>query len=256
MPADKCKLPVYLSHDPSIWFKAVEAAFLTHKVVKSSERASLVVSALPEEQLQAVAYLLGDEEDTQVYEEIKAALIEMDGPSLQESMERFLALPVLRPGERPSSIRRQLCSWVSEDQVESSLVRALFISKMPADLKKLLLNQENLSLRHLAAHADKLQRTSGLSSPPGSVFCVETLEDPICPSEAAGETVNAVRGPRQQHRRFKTQPTPPSPLEMKAGILSPAGVCHFHTRFGKAARSCVSGCKWNQGNAAGAGGSL
>ena len=49
-------------------------------MVKPSECASLVVSALPEEQLQAVAYLLGDEEDKQVYEEIKAALIEMDGP--------------------------------------------------------------------------------------------------------------------------------------------------------------------------------
>ena len=63
-----------------------------------------------------------------------------------------------------------------------------------------------------------------------------------------------IRKPPDSTPRFaQRRPDPSSspPLEVKEGVVYPSGLCHFHTRFKDAARSCVRGCRW-QGNAPGA----
>ena len=258
MPADKCKIPTYLAHDPVTWFRACEACFLTHKVTKSSEKAALVLAALPEEQLQNVAYLLVDAEDSTSYEDIKDTLVQIDGPSFQEAVERFLALPLLRPGERPSSYLRHLCGWLPEDLVESPFTRALFLSKMPGDLKRLLLSQEQLSLRQLAVHGDRLSRAGGPSSAP-KIFHINTSELENLPVSSVESpptpSVNAVRSSPRSRARRQSQPqkaSRPVQLDLKPGVLGPDGVCFFHAKYGQQARSCVSGCA-KQKNGGGAG---
>ena len=258
MPADKCKIPIYLAHDPVTWFRACEACFLTHKVTKSPEKAALVLAALPEEQLQSVAYLLVDSDDSTSYEDIKEALVQIDGPLFQESVERFLTLPLLRPGERPSSYLRHLCGWLPEDLVESPYTRALFLSKMPGDLKRLLLSQEQLSLRQLAVHGDRLSRAGGPSSAP-KVFHINTNELADLPGNSTESSpaplVCAVRSsPRSRARRQSQQQKASRPvqLDLKPGVLGPNGLCFFHAKFGQQARSCVNGCA-KQKNGGGAG---
>ena len=57
MPANKCKLPTYITHNPLVWFKAVEANLNMHKVVDPGIQAALVVAALLEKQLESIAPL-------------------------------------------------------------------------------------------------------------------------------------------------------------------------------------------------------
>ena len=48
MLSEKCKLPAYVPHDPLLWFRAVEANFQIHKVLRELDWASLVIAALLE----------------------------------------------------------------------------------------------------------------------------------------------------------------------------------------------------------------
>ena len=148
MPLDKCCLPAYLDHDPVIWFRAVEANFVIHKVLKPEEKAALVVAALPEKQLKSVKHHLDVPEET--YAAVKAKLISLDSPTLQESWEHALNLPVLQPGKWPSDVHWNLVSWLPDDKVDCPIVRATFLMKMPTDLKKMLLAYPKMSLEELA----------------------------------------------------------------------------------------------------------
>ena len=220
--ASKCKLPAYTAHDPLLWFRAVDAAFLIYKVVKPELKAAHVVAALPEKQLQAVGHLLADLSAAGLYDALRQRLLQVDGPTFQTSLERCLAIPVIRGGERPTDVLRQLVSWLDKDMAEHAFMRALFLTKMPADVKKILLGRSDLGLHDLAVFADSIQAVGSTSSPP--VFQVPaTSEDPVC----------VVR-----------KSSTPSPSSSQGG----AGPCWYHANHGANAKKCKQGCTWISGN--------
>ena len=141
----------------------MEANFNIHKVLREVDRASLVIAALPERQLQTVGDLL-DVPPSDLYTAIKGRLLTVDAPSFQDSWERCLLLPLLRPGEKPSDIHRLLTSWLTGHDPEDPFLRATFLSKMPGDLKKMLLARPDCTLAQLAAFADTIH--SCVSKPP------------------------------------------------------------------------------------------
>ena len=217
--ASKCKLPAYTAHDPLLWFRAVDAAFLIYKVVKPELRAAHVVAALPEKQLQAVGHLLADLTADGLYDALRQRLLEVDGPTFQTSMERCLAIPVIRAGERPTDVLRQLVSWLDKDLAEHVFMRALFLTKMPADVKKILLGRSDLGLHALAVFADSIQAVGSTTSSP--VFQVPAAsEEPVC----------VVKKPSPS----PTQGTP--------------GPCWYHANHGANAKKCKQGCTWMSGN--------
>ena len=213
--ASKCKLPAYTAHDPLLWFRAVDAAFLIYKVVKPELRAAHVVAALPEKQLQAVGHLLADLNADSLYDALRQRLLEVDGPTFQTSMERCLAIPVIRGGERPTDVLRQLVSWLDKDLAEHPFMRAIFLTKMPADVKKILLGRSDLGLHDLAVFADSIQAVGSACSPP--VFQVASASDePVCVVRKA------------------SAPSPPSA----------PGPCWYHANHGANAKKCKPGCTW------------
>ena len=119
--------------------------------------------------------MLNKEEESTFYTVIKAVLISLDGPSFQESVEKFLELPNLQNGEKLSSYLQHLCSWMPNDSIKPTLMFAVFLSKMTVALKKLLLTQENLSLQKLAAYGNHLERVSGSHSLSCRVICVQPV---------------------------------------------------------------------------------
>ena len=230
MPVEKCKLPAYLPSDPLLWFRAVEANFTVHKVLKDEERSALVIAALPEKQLQSVGHLLSLSSDA--YIALKKRLLEVDGPSFQDSWERCLALPVLSAGERPTDIYRQLVSWLEkEEMVESAFLRATFLTKMPPDLKRMLLAKPDMSLSALVVFADSIHSATSTRASPA----VYQLSSDSPDAHPRPEPVCALnKPPRVRQPPARAAQPPPSDGRL----------CWYHASFGVQARSCKPGCAW------------
>ena len=156
MPVDKCKVPAYVASDPLAWFRAVEACFHIHSIRRDSDKAALVITALPAKQLQQVSSIISATTSDQ-YATLKRRLISTDAPSFQDNWERCMTLPPLRPGDKPSDLYAALTSWLQDDQdPDNPWVRATFIAKMPEDLRIMLLAYPDYSLAKLSTFADSL----------------------------------------------------------------------------------------------------
>ena len=80
-----------------------------------------------------------------------------------------MSLPSLSSGQRPSDIHRQMTSWLDTSDVEllnSEFLRALFLMKMPPDLKRMLLAHPKKKCDVLAVFADSLWISGGLRAFP------------------------------------------------------------------------------------------
>ena len=166
MPVDKCKLPAYVASDPLTWFRAVEACFHIHSIRRDSDKAALIIAALPAKQLQQVSSIVSATTSDQ-YGTLKRRLISTDAPSFQDNWEKCMAIPPLRPGDKPSDLYTALTSWLRDDQdPDNPWVKATFISKMPEDLRIMLLAYPDYSLARLSTFADSLSLSTKRRSSP------------------------------------------------------------------------------------------
>ena len=231
MPVDKCKIPAYVASDPLTWFRAVEACFHIHSIRRDSDKAALIIAALPAKQLQQVSSIISATTSDQ-YAALKRRLISTDAPSFQDNWERCMALPHLRPGDKPSDLYAALTSWLTDIQdPDNPWVRATFISKMPEDVRMMLLAYPNCTLEQLSTFADSLSASLSAkrrTSPPVFSMAVDTDGGEATPSPVLTTPpppVLAVRAPRQDSRTPQV-----------------STLCWFHQRFGDKARSCKPGC--------------
>ena len=218
MPVDKCKLPAYVPHDPLTWFRTVDACFHIHSIRRDEDKAALVVAALPAKQLQQVSTLLSTTCSDR-YAALRRNLIAKDAPSFQDNWERCVALPPLRPGDRPSDMYTTLTSWLTDSQdPDNPWVRATFISKMPDDLRMMLLAYPNCNLEQLATFADTLSVSlSGKRRMSPQVFSMAVDLDR---GDDSPPPVLAVRPPRQPSQPSPWQSNQPSPALKKRGLIN------------------------------------
>ena len=226
MPIDKCKLPAYVASDPLTWFRAVEACFQIHQVRKDTDRAALLIAALPAKQLQQVSAILAVTTSDQ-YESLKRRLISTDAPSFQENWEKCMSLPPLRPGDKPSDLYSALTSWLKDDQdPDNPWVKATFISKLPEELRIMLLAHPEYSLEKMSTFADTLALGAKRRSSPQVFSMVVDQDLDVSPSTSP--------------------PSPPPVLGVRATKQDknppPSSLCWFHQRFGDKAKSCKPGC--------------
>ena len=217
MPIDKCKLPAYVASDPLTWFRAVEACFQIHSIRRDQDRAALLIAALPAKQLQQVSAILAVTSSDQ-YGALKRRLISTDAPSFQENWEKCMAIPPLRPGDKPSDLYSALTSWLKDDQdPDNPWVKATFISKLPDDLRIMLLAHPDYSLEKLSAFADTLALGAKRRTSP-QVFSMAVDQDL---GDASPSTVLPSPPPVLGVRATKQDKTPPPPLS--AGFIKDLG---------------------------------
>jgi len=130
---------------------------------------------------------------------------------------------------------------------------ALFLQRLPKEIRVLLTHEDHSDLRRLAAHADRLVAYSGKQ---GGTICASATEEPL------SDVVAAVGGKRQHQKKGKQQPppVPPRPQSSQNSQQKPpkettpsslarqsSGLCFYHWAYGDKAHSCKEPCSW-QGN--------
>jgi hypothetical protein len=225
------RLPDFWASDPNMWFAQAEAAFRRAGVTASIVRYDYVLMKLPEDVLRSVRDLVQAVTDDTVdaYEQLKYRLLSSYGMSKWQLAGRIIDYAVA-PDARPSSLLDGMLSLLPTGEQPGVIFMALFLKKLPQDVRDHLCSRNFDSVRDMAIFADQMWDARG------------SLAYPMV---AAIGSKSPERGRRRSKSpgRGKRRQTPGG---------SAGGLCYYHATYAERAHKCRPPCSW-AGNAPAAG---
>lgn len=252
------RLPPFWTKNPRSWFCQVEAQFHLRRISTQLSRYYHVVSHLPIELVDELDDVLSLPPPEDAYDNLKATILRRTSESEGSRLRQLLTTEELGD-RRPTQLlhrMRQLIGGRSLD-THDSLLRELFIQRLPPGMRMILASAAEMSLDKLAEMADKIAEhsvpaiSSLASAPPAPQ--VSSLEAKI---EELTAAIHALQSPEHDRWRSPHRLTPARRSSSQARSprrnRSPSstrqdGICWYHQRFGEEARNCQSPCHW-QGN--------
>jgi len=239
------KLPEYWPHAPELWFCRAELRFSTSGIVQEQEKFAYVADALNYESLSLVKDILLNPPAFQPYRALKARLLLATQLTPVQMAEKLMRAADLGD-RRPSQLLAALLENCPPGEENTSLFRASFLMRLPADIRGHLDGLEDGDLKILAAKADRHWATR--APPKGQVFAVSAAKES---EEMEEEPVAAVRPPFQKKKEGQ-----PGRADgggrydggQKKGNTDWSGVvqltlCKKHQRFGNNCRKCSDPAK-------------
>lgn len=250
------KLPCFWPADPALWFAQVEAQFATRRITSQQTKFHHVIAALnPTEAAEVRDIILSPPAD-QPFDRLKLELVRRTTLSEQKRLQQLLTAEDL--GDRkPSQLLRGMRQLLGEkaSTVDDSLLRQLFLQRLPANVCMVLAGAGDMTLDDLAALADRVMEVASPS--------ISAIDSSVQAFPAANEVKNLVsftefRALRDEVQRIaqalatleKPRPRRPRSFSRPRGSSrapESTGVCWYHHRFGDNATKCVPPCA-QQGN--------
>lgn len=204
------KLPDFWDGNPQFWFRQAESQFVISKITTEVTKFHYVVRSLNHTTVSRVSPQVDNPRAGHEYEDLKAALLKAYGKSRRERAAMLANMGGLG-SRRPSHLLSDMRMLLGTEPADHMLFEHHFLANLPDDIR-ITLSQLEGTIDVLAAAADKMWQEKLLSQP---VI-----------------TVAAVSGNQPTAKPAK------SPF------------CHFHRKFGKAARKCEGECSFpKSGNA-------
>ena len=216
--ATAVKLPSFWQGNPEVWFRQVESVFTTRNpaVITQQTKFEYVIQALDNNTAERVQNIILDPPENP-YDAIKAALIKAFGRTQVEKDQELLNLNGLGD-KKPSELLQHMKNLNADP---NTLFKALFLTQLPPDVRRILATSSKTDIDELATEADRITEVARLTQ------------------DVQVNAAGASRGPPQQSQRG---PRPMSKIP---------GLCKYHSTFGNKARKCEPPCKF--GNALGNG---
>ncbi len=151
------RLPPFWPANPRIWFVQVEAQLSRRGITTSRTKYEEIVCALPTEYATEIQDLLLDPPDDEPYEKLKHQLIARIADSERQKLRQLLTAEEL--GDRkPSQLLRKMQLLLGEKakMIDSSLLRELFLQRLPANVQMILASADSMTLDKLAEMADPI----------------------------------------------------------------------------------------------------
>ena len=164
----KVRLPPFWSHNPRVWFTQAESAFNTCHVREERMMFDLVVACLGEETLMQVQSVVEvPEQLARPYHVLKTRLLEVYQPDVWEQASRILHFREL--GDmKPSQLMDQMLALHPRDEQPGTLFKAVFLDRMPADLRAHVQGfAAQQGCRELAAACDVVWHARNTKGRPG-----------------------------------------------------------------------------------------
>ena len=232
------RLPEFWVADPEFWFLQADAVFDTSAVTRSLTKYNHCLARMPAEvaaTLRELARRVAAGLVIDPYLELKNKLLGSYQKSPWQLAFELLDAPNLGD-RRPSVLMDSMLALLPPGEVPSLLFLAMFLRRLPADMRDQLAAQNIRDPAAMAAAANLIYdaRPQGFSG----VSAVSTARHGRSPSPREGRQ----RRPAQ-NRSSRRQQTP--------GAVG-SGLCRLHEQWGVDARRCVQPCSWS-GNAPAAG---
>jgi hypothetical protein len=250
------KLPEFWPHALAMWFARAECRFEMLGMESERQRFCCVADALPYETLRLVADLVATPPEDSPYSTLKERLLLAHAMSATQRAEKLFSMPLLG-GRRPSDLLAVMYEYCPAGEEKSQLFKALFLTRLPPEIRVLLEPEEFADLKQLATRADQLWLTLAARQFAATATATATVQPDTLVSEEDADTVAAVAGKRQRFQRRKQKPADaPGPSSAAAAAGSAAGgsskqsvalsICWKHARFGSKAYSCADAgtCQW------------
>lgn len=258
--AVRLRLPQFWPSDPLLWFAQVEAQFATAKITGQLTKFHHIIAVLSPEIATVVRDLILAPPPQNPYDTLKAELVRRASISEQRRLQQLLTSEEL--GDRtPSQMLRRLQQLLGDSPTtfDPSLLKELFLQRLPANVRMVLAPTANISIDALAQLADRVAEVASpnismvASSSHKSATDASThdvpqstaMEDMRQQINRLALQVNAlVTGAESRSRHESRSPSrrrssnPPS----RAGS-PPPGICWYHWKFGSKAQKCRAPCR-------------
>lgn len=157
--AMKCHLPPFWRQDPLVWFAQVEAEFRSAHIVASSRKFNKIISSLPPDVAMEIRDVIFNPPINSPYEFAKAEIIKRTTQSEKKRLQQLLSTEVLGD-QSPSQLLRKLLQLLAGAAIDESILREIFLNRLPSEVQKILVSSKNTSLQDLADMADQVLEIS------------------------------------------------------------------------------------------------
>jgi len=235
------KLPLFWKTSPKMWFNQAEAQFAIKNITVSLTKYYHVIARIPEDvalKVQNVINHISTTASDTPYEDLKKRMLAAYTPGPMEMLDLLIHHPTLGD-RRPSDMMDEMLALLPKDEKPGMLFNALFLGRLPPEVKSALVSVKFETQLDLAAEADK--HWDALKSKTIASAMFHHHEVPVV---AAAPSSPSVRGssPRRDRRRDRT------PGRASDGSTQ----CFYHRQFGADARRCNQPCSYS-GNSQGGG---
>jgi hypothetical protein len=225
------KLPDFWLTDPEMWFTQAESVFRRAGIKSSLTKYDYAMQKLPCEVLQSVRELArrvrtGAVDDP--YEELEEKLTASYQKSPWQCTFELLDMPDLG-NRRPSVMMDNMLALLPEDVPPNRLFLALFLRRLPADIRDHLVTQDLKTPAEMAAAANRLFD----ARPQGASVAAVSASDRRGRRDFSPSSQNRRRSPSRNRRR---------PIPARSSDNN--GLCFYHDSFGKRAVKCQPPCSW------------
>ena len=207
-PRAPLKLPVFWADAPVAWFAAVEAQFELRQVTSQKEKFCHITAALDKLSLKKIVHLVVTPDPLSPYTKLKEALLASHELTDFQRVELLLAVEPLG-GRKPSELLADMWELCPNNQHNSIFFAALFLQRLPKEIRVMLTHEDHSDLHRLAAHADRLVAFGGRQDIVAATVEQPQQEEIVAAIQHRGKQQNKNRGKAQQ----KTKPPllPPRP---------------------------------------------
>ena len=225
------QLPTFDKAEPRAWFRIADANFAIRKVTDSHTKYYYVLSKLDSVKLRELSTFLDRPLGADPYKDIRHTLCRTFEPPLQAKIDAFLATNDAGD-EHPAEFGLELQRLLARASLEDVMKR-VFLRSMKPVVVTAITGSVAADYETVVAAADRAWMASSASASPTAPATVSAISGPS-PPRGGGRNSRGGRGDRHRGTR-------------PAGQIEAVQLCHFHQKFGDAARKCAQGCsRWNE----------
>ena len=231
------RLPDFWVEDPTVWFLQVDAKFRRAQITRSRTKYEYVMPLLPPKvltQCRDIIIAASGDAELEPFERLRERLVGSYTPSKWQLAHQIIHHPDIGD-RRPSQLMASMLALLPAGEQPNILFQALYLERLPEDMRKALGTIKFETCRDMAAHGDLIWDAAMEHS---------QVVAAVQPSPA-GRSGSPVRGRPDRRDRDRRSSTP--------GPSKRGGLCRYHQRWGADAHRCVPPCAWS-GNVPAAGG--
>ncbi|XP_022198462.2 uncharacterized protein LOC111055518 [Nilaparvata lugens] len=259
------RIPPFWPADPELWFAQIENQFTLANITSDDTKFSYVAGNLDSKYAAEVRDILTRPPTTMKYEKLKTELIQRLSASQDQKTRQLLEHEEV--GDRkPTQFLRHLRA-LAGTVVPDSVLKPLWLSRLPASTQAILATQQNSDFDALAVLADAVLEANPRPSISETAVATNSVEQmmerlTLLMTAKMGEIANTLRQEivavaevqhenRSRRSNFQSSPHSRSRSASRSGNGDRDGICWYHRRFGDQADRCTSPCQYQpkrQGN--------
>ena len=233
------QLPTFDKLEPRAWFRIADANFGIRHVTDPVTKYYYVLSKLDSETLRKLSAFLDLPLRADPYSDLRQKLCTTFEPPLEAKLDAFLATNDAgdeRPAQFGLELQRLLANATTDD-----LCKRVFLRSIKPSIVTAITGSLSGSFETVMAAADKAWMAAANSDTSGTPATVSAISHPTSSTPRGGgrggrggRSGRGAQGGRQRGPR-------------SSGQVENTLLCHYHRKFGDAAKKCVSGCsRWHE----------